>query len=77
MSRAERLAQKLKYDIDSPTARQVLNSIDDPVETFIGRYRRGSIYRELPGEVRGMTVGEAIESSKKAAKLLIDKRFAK
>jgi len=77
MSRAERLARKLKYDPDNLSARQVLNSLDDPVETFIGRFRRGSIYRELPGEVRGMTVGEAIEFNKKAAKLLIDKRFAK
>ncbi|MCK6576232.1 hypothetical protein L6V77_34715, partial [Myxococcota bacterium] len=77
MSRADQLARKLKLNISSPTTRQVLNSLDDTVESFVGQFRRGSIRRELPGEVLDMTVEEALQHSTKVRKLLIDNRFVK
>ena len=77
MSRAEHLARKLKLNVNSPTTRQVLNSLDDPVSDFVGRFRRGSINRELPSEVLGMTVEEALKHSSKVRKLLVDSRFVK
>jgi uncharacterized protein YjgD (DUF1641 family) len=77
MSRAEQLARKLKLNINSPTTRQVLNSLDDTVSTFIGKFRKGSIQQKLPSEVLDMTVEEALKHSTTARKLLTDGRFAK
>jgi hypothetical protein len=79
MSRAEAVARRYRLNINSPTTRQVLNSLDDPVEDFIAQFRRGSIWREMPGEVRGLTVDveEALGVGRKVRKLLIDGRFAK
>lgn len=77
MSRAEMLARKLKMNIDSPTTRQVLNSLDDSVRTFVAQFRKGSINRELPGEVMDLTVEQALQHSTKVRKLLTDGRFVK
>ena len=76
-SRAEGLARKLNLNINSPTTRQVLNSLDTDVSSFVSQYRKGSIWRELPGEVADMTVAEAIQHSSTARKLLTSNRFAK
>ena len=77
MSRAEALARKLKLNVNSPTTRQVLNSLDDKVSDFIGQFRQGSIQRKLPSEVLEMTVEQALKHSTAVRKLLIDGRFAK
>ncbi len=77
MSRAESLARKLKMNVNSPTTRQVLNSLDDSVGSFVGQFRKGSINRELPGEVMDMTVEQALKHSTKVRKLLTDGRFVK
>jgi LysM repeat protein len=81
-SRAERLAMKLKMNMDSPTTRQVLNSLDDKVETFIANFRKASIYSEFPGGQGGsfsqMTIEEALRTGNTTVKkLLIDLRFRK
>jgi hypothetical protein len=77
MSRAEHLARKLRLNVNSPTTRQVLNSLDDPVNKFVGQFRKGSILRELPGEVLDMTMEQALKYNSKVRKLLIDGRFVK
>jgi hypothetical protein len=77
MSRAEALARKLKMNADSATTRQVLNSLDDTVADFIGKFRKGSIKGALPSEVMDMTVEQALRHSPTARKLLTDSRFAK
>jgi len=77
-SRAEMLASKLKLNINSPVARQVLNSLDEPVESFITTYRKASIRSVFPGEYLNMTVEEALRSGNTTVrKLLIDGRFVK
>ena len=76
-SRPELVARRLRLNPDSPTTRQVLNSLSMPVEDFVAQYRLGSIWGRLGSEIRGMTVEEAIQSSSTARKLLIDGRFAK
>jgi len=53
----------------------VLNNLDMPIEEFVGKFRRGGIWAKLGSEVRGMSVEDAIQSSPKARKLLIDGRF--
>ena len=77
MSRPEALARQLKLNANSPTTRQVLNSLDDNVSDFVGKFRKGAINRELPGEVLDLTVEEALKHSSKVRKLLIDGRFVK
>ena len=67
MSRSEHLARKLKLNINSPTTRQVLNSLDDTGSTFVGQFRMGSIARELPGEVLDMTVEQALQHRSRVA----------
>ena len=77
-SRSEMLARKLKLNLNSPTTRQVLNSLDDTVESFISQYRTPSIRGELPGEFLKGTVEEALKSGNTTVrKLLIDNRFIK
>lgn len=77
MSRSESLARKLRLNVNSPTTRQVLNSLDDSVKSFVGRFRKRSINRELPGEVLDMMVEQALQHSSKVRKLLTDGRFVK
>ena len=77
-SRSQMLAKKLKMNINSPTARQVLNSLDDTVESFISVYRKSSIRGKLPGEFLSLTVEEALKSGNTTVrKLLTDGRFIK
>ncbi|MGI8794688.1 MAG: RHS repeat-associated core domain-containing protein, partial [Acidimicrobiales bacterium] len=76
-SRSEQLARKFNLNVNSPTTRQVLNSLDDSVADFVANYRKGSLWRKLPGEVADMTVEEALKHSSTVRKLLTDKRFAK
>lgn len=72
------LAKKLKMNINSPTTRQVLNSLDDSVDSFISQFRKPSIRSELPGEFLDQTVEEALRSSNTTVrKLLTDGRFVK
>lgn len=77
MSRAEALARKLGMNVNSPTTRQVLNSLDMTCEQFIGAFRRGSINKEFPSECFKMTLEEALSYSTKVKKLLVDGRFVK
>ncbi len=77
-SKAEMLAKKLKMNINSPTTRQVLNSLDEPVESFISTYRKSSIRAEIPGQYLNQTVEEALRSGNTTLrKLLTDGRFVK
>lgn len=72
------LARKLKMNINSPTTRQVLNSLDDTVESFISAYRKPSVRGKLPGEFLNLTVEEALKSGNTTVrKLLTDGRFVK
>lgn len=64
-------------NVNSPTTRQLLNSLDMDVRSFVSQYRKGSLWRELPGEVAGMSVEEAIQYSSTVRKLLINNRFVK
>ncbi|RME50658.1 MAG: hypothetical protein D6790_20945, partial [Caldilineae bacterium] len=77
MSRAERIARKLKLNLESATARQVLNSLDETVSSFVGQFRKAKILRELPSEVLDLPVENALKYSTKVRKLLIDGRFVK
>jgi RHS repeat-associated protein len=77
-SKAEMLAIKFKLNINSPVARQVLNSLDQTVESFINTYRKGSIKSVFPAEYLDKTVEEALKSGNTTVrKLLIDSRFVK
>ncbi len=79
-SRAEMLAKKLGLNIESPTTRQLLNNLDMSTKDFIGKFRKGSILSEFPGEFlkEGVTVEDAlVNGGSKVRKLLIDGRFAK
>ena len=76
-SRSEQLPRKLNLNVNSPTTRQVLNSLDTDVSSFVGEFRRGGIWWELPGEVAGMSVEEATQHSSTVRKLLVDNRFVK
>ncbi|WP_438029692.1 hypothetical protein [Sorangium sp. So ce233] len=77
MSRAEALARELGLNANSPTTRQVLNSLDMPAKQFVGQFRKGGALRELPGEVLDLSVEDTLQYSHKVKKLLIDGRFAK
>jgi hypothetical protein len=77
MSRAGDLARKLRLNASSPTTRQLLNSLDDTVRSFVGKFRQASINRRLPGEVLDLTVEEALQHSSTVRKLLTDGRFVK
>lgn len=62
--------------IDRATTRQILENLDMNFDTFVGRYRQGSIREVLPERIRQGTVREALESrNKQARKLLTDRRF--
>jgi hypothetical protein len=77
-SKAEMLARRLKLNLNSPTTRQVLNSLDESVETFISKYRKSSVRSEIPGEYLNKTVEEALNSGNSTMrKLLTDGRYVK
>jgi len=77
-SRAEMLAKKLKLNINSETTRQLLNNLDETVESFIAAFRKASIKSELPGEFLNKTVEEALKAGNTTVrKLLTDNRFVK
>jgi hypothetical protein len=77
-SRSEMLAKKFKMNINSPTTRQVLNSLDESVESFISIYRKSSIRSEIPGQFLKQTVEEALKiGNTTMRKLLTDGRFVK
>ena len=77
-SRAEMLAKKLGLNANSATTRQVLNSLDDKVSSFISQFRSPTIRAKIPGEFMNMTVEEALRSGNTAVrKLLVDSRFIK
>jgi hypothetical protein len=77
-SKAEMMAKKFKMNINSPTARQVLNSLEVTVESFISQYRKASIRSEMPGEFLNQTIEDALKSGNSTVrKLLTDGRFVK
>jgi hypothetical protein len=79
-SRAEMIAKKVGLNIKSPTSRQVLNSLDDDVVNFIGKFRKGSIKEVFPSEFLkpGVTVEQALlEGGSTVRKLLTNTRFIK
>ncbi|WP_155990222.1 RHS repeat domain-containing protein [Terrimonas ferruginea] len=77
-SRAEMIARKFKMNLNSAPTRQVLNSLDETVDSFISKYRKASIRSEMPGEFLNLTVQEALEKGRSTVrKLLIDNRFIK
>jgi RHS repeat-associated protein len=77
-SRSELLARKLKLNINSPTTRQVLNSLDDTVGSFISNFRSPKIRGKIPGEFLDQTVEQALRSGNSTVrKLLTDNRFVK
>ncbi len=71
------LAKRLGLNASSPTTRQVLDNLDTSAEAFISKYRKGGIRKEFPRELLDGSVEDALKSSRKARKLLIDGRFAK
>jgi hypothetical protein len=73
----EQLAQKFKLNLNSPTGRQVVDNLDETVQSFVSRFRKAAILRELPTEVLSLTVAEGLKFSTKVRKLLIDGRFVK
>ena len=77
MSRADQIARQLNLNINSLTTRQVLSNLDERVTTFVARFRKGSINRQLPHEVYEMTVEQALKYNSRVRKLLLDRRFAK
>jgi RHS repeat-associated protein len=70
-SKAERLAIKLKMNLQSETTRQVLNSLEETVESFISKYRKASIRSVLPGEFLPMTVEDALKTENSTVKKLL------
>jgi len=70
-----RLAQKYGLNLNSPKSRQILENLDMPVETFVGKFRLGSIKQAEGWTFDGMTVREALAAG--ARKLLTDSRFDK
>ena len=77
-SRSEMMARRLNIKLNNPAARQVLNSLDDTVESFISRFRKASIRSKIPGQFFNMTLEDALNSGNRTVKkLLTDKRFAK
>lgn len=77
-SRSERLERKFNLNLNSPVARQVLNSLDDTVGDFISKFRKPTIRAKIPGEFLDQTVDEALRSGNTTVrKLLIDNRFVK
>jgi len=77
-SRSEQLAKKLKLNINSPTTRQLLNSLDDSVNSFISSFRSPKIRQKIPGEFLDQSVESALRSKNTTVrKLLTDNRFVK
>jgi len=57
--RADRLAQTLGLNSDSPITRQLLTHLDMRVDAFISAFRRAGIRQEFPAEFLERTVEEA------------------
>lgn len=77
-SRGEMLARRVGLNIESPTSRQILNSLDMKVVDFIGRYRAGGIRSQFPSEFMDKTIEQALLSGGSTVrKLLLDSRFVK
>ncbi len=71
---ASKFAKKLKLSPTSPAVSHRHLTVDD----FIGKFRKGSVRNEIPGEFLGQTVEEALRSGNTTVrKLLTDGRFAK
>jgi hypothetical protein len=77
MSRAERAARRHGLNVNSETSQQVLRNLDTKVKDFVARLRKGSINRELPSEVKEMTIEQALDHSSKVRKLLINSEYVK
>ncbi|OJW68941.1 MAG: hypothetical protein BGO68_01805 [Candidatus Amoebophilus sp. 36-38] len=72
------LAKKLKLNINSPVAKQLLDNLDMTVEVFVSKFRKSSIKEVLPGEFLNMTIEEALKSGNTTVrKLLMQGRFIK
>jgi RHS repeat-associated protein len=72
------IAKKLKLNISSSTTKEIIKNLDQTVESFISKYRKGSIKSEFPAEYLGQTVEKALKSGNTTVrKLLTDKRFVK
>jgi hypothetical protein len=54
------IAGKLKLNLASPTTGQWITNRHVTVSTFVRRFRRGSILRELPVDILNVTI-ETIE----------------
>jgi len=75
---AARFAQKYHINPNSEKSREVLFNLEMNVETFIGKFRQGSVKGEVPGEYLKMSVKEAIASGNSTIrKLLVDGRWDK
>ncbi len=77
LSKGEALARTFKMNFSSPTAKLILNNLGEKTSTFVGKFRKGSIRRELPSEVMDMTLEQALRHSKLVRKLLVDGRFVR
>jgi RHS repeat-associated protein len=72
------IARKLKLNISSSTTKEIIKNLDQTVESFISKYRKGSIKSEFPAEFLDQTVEKALKSGNTTVrKLLTDKRFMK
>jgi hypothetical protein len=72
------IAKKLKLNISSSTTKEIIKNLDQTVESFISKYRKGSIKAEFPAEFLDQTVEKALRSGNTTVrKLLTDKRFMK
>ena len=69
--RLERLAKKLKLNIDSPTTRQLLDNLDKTVDGYISLFRSPTIRGKVPGEFLNKTVGEALRSGNTTIRKLL------
>lgn len=81
-SRTEMFARRFSLNPNSLPSRQILDNLDTKVVDFIGKFRKGSVKSEVPGEFLDKTLEEAFKEAdselrKKLRKLLIDGRFAK
>jgi hypothetical protein len=72
------IAKKLHLNTSSSTTKEIIKNLDQTVESFISKYRKGSIKSEFPAEFLEQTIEKALNSGNTTVrKLLIDKRFMK
>lgn len=72
-----KFGRKIGMNYSSDMSKEVLSNLDMSVEQFVSKNRLGKIRRELPTEVFGMDVREALLYNTKVKKLLVDGRFKK